>query len=57
MVKKMIKKIKLISMIFKLSKLESNNYVFGYKVRKVINLYRENKKINKEDIFKEVVEQ
>lgn len=57
MVKKLLKKIKLISIIFKLSKLESNNYVFGYKVRKIINLYRENKKINKEDIFKESVEQ
>lgn len=53
MIVKILRKIKLISVILKLSKKESNDYSFGYKVRKMIGLYRENKEIKEEEIFKE----
>ena len=53
MIRKVLRKIKLISIILKLSKKEPNDYSFGYKVRKILGLYQENKKIEEEKIFKE----
>jgi hypothetical protein len=55
MIKKIIKKIKIFSIILKLSEKESNDYSFGYKVRKIINLYKEGKEVNKKEIFKEKI--
>lgn len=41
-------------MILELAKKEPNDYSFGYKVRRMIEDHRSNKKIEKESIFKEV---
>jgi hypothetical protein len=53
MIFKIIKKIKTFSLLLRLSKVETNDYAFGYKVRRVLDLYRERKKIKEEEIFKE----
>lgn len=53
MFKKILTKIKLVSIILRLSKREPNDYSFGYKVRKLLGLYQQNKKIKEEEIFKE----
>ena len=53
MLVKIIKKIKTFSFLLRLSKTEPNDYSFGYKVRRVLNSYKENKKIKEEEIFKE----
>jgi len=53
MIGQIIKKIKAFSLLLKLSKVETNDYAFGYKVRRILNSYRENKKIKVEEIFKE----
>ena len=53
MILKIFKKIKIFSLLLKLSKVETNDYAFGYKVRRILNSYRENKKIKEEEIFKE----
>lgn len=53
MIRKALRKIKLISMILKLSKREPNDYSFGYKVRKILGLYQKNEKIKIEEIFEE----
>jgi hypothetical protein len=53
MIGKIIKRIKIFALILKLSKAETNDYAFGYKVRRVLDLYREKKKIKEEEIFKE----
>jgi len=53
MIRKILRKIKLISILLKLSKREPNDYSFGYKVRKVLGLYQNNKKIKIEEIFEE----
>ena len=55
MFKKILTKIKLVSIILRLSKREPNDYSFGYKVRKLLGLYQQNKKIKEEEIFKETV--
>ena len=53
MIRKILRKIKLISIILKLSKREPNDYSFGYKVRKILGLYQKNEKIEVEKIFEE----
>ena len=53
MIRNTIRKIKTFSLILKLSKIETNDYAFGYEVRRVLDLYREKKKIKEEEIFKE----
>jgi hypothetical protein len=53
MIKKIIRKIKTFSVLIKLAKSETNDYTFGYKVRRILNLYRDNKDIKEEEIFKE----
>lgn len=53
MIRKILRKIRLISIILKLSKNEPNDYSFGYKVRKILGLYQEKKEIKEEEIFKE----
>jgi hypothetical protein len=53
MIKKIIRKIKTFSILIKLAKSETNDYTFGYKVRRILNLYRDNKDIKEEEIFKE----
>ena len=53
MILKIFKKIKIFSLLLKLSKVETNDYALGYKVRRILNSYRENKKIEEEKIFKE----
>ena len=53
MFKKILIKMKLVSIILRLSKREPNDYSFGYKVRKLLGLYQQNKKIKEEEIFKE----
>lgn len=41
------------SLLLNLSKKETNDYAFGYKVRRILNLYKEGKEIKEEEIFKE----
>ena len=53
MIGQIIKKIKAFSLLLKLSKVETNDYAFGYKVRRILNSYKENKKLKEEEIFKE----
>lgn len=53
MIQKIIRKIKTFSLLLKLSKVETNDYAFGYKVRRILNSYKENKKLKEEEIFKE----
>lgn len=54
MIRKIFRKIKLISIILRLSKREPNDYSFGYKVRKILNLYQKDQKIEEEEIFEEI---
>lgn len=53
MIRKAIKKIKTFTLILKVWETESNDYSFGYKVRRILNLYRDNKEIKEEEIIKE----
>lgn len=53
MIKKIIRKIKTFTLLLKLAKSEANDYTFGYKVRRILNLYKDNKDIKEEEIFKE----
>ena len=53
MIKKIIRKIKTFTLLLKLAKSETNDYTFGYKVRRILNLYRDSKDIKEEEIFKE----
>jgi len=51
MIRRIIQKVKLFSFILKLSKEEPNDYSLGNKVRRVLNLYKEEKKIKEEEIL------
>lgn len=51
MIGRIIQKIKLFSFILRLSKEEPNDYSFGNKVRRVLSLYKEEKKIKEEEIL------
>jgi hypothetical protein len=53
MIGKIIKKIKTFSLLLKLSRVESNDYSFGYKVRRILNLYKEGKEVKADEILKE----
>ena len=53
MIKKIIRKIKTFTLLLRLAKSEANDYTFGYKVRRILNLYRDDKDIKEEEIFKE----
>lgn len=53
MIRKAIKKIKTFTLILKVWETETNDYSFGYKVRRILNLYRDNKEIKEEEIIKE----
>lgn len=53
MIRKIIKKIKTFTLLLNLAKSETNDYTFGYKVRRILNLYKENKEIKEEEIIKE----
>ena len=53
MIKKIIRKIRTFNLLLKLAKSETNDYTFGYKVRRILNLYRDDKDIKEEEIFKE----
>ena len=53
MIKKIIRKIRTFTLLLRLAKSEANDYTFGYKVRRILNLYRDNKDIKEEEIFKE----
>ena len=53
MIKKIIRKIKTFTLLLRLAKSEANDYTFGYKVRRILNLYKDNKDIREEEIFKE----
>jgi hypothetical protein len=53
MIKKIIRKIRTFALLLKLAKSETNDYTFGYKVRRILNLYRDNRDIKEEEIFKE----
>ena len=54
MIKKIIRKIKTFTLLLRLAKSEANDYTFGYKVRRILNLYKDNKDIREEEIFKEL---
>lgn len=51
MIKRIIKKIQIFSLIMRIEKMESNNYVLGSKVRKIISLYKEGKEIKESEII------
>lgn len=51
MIRRIIQKVKLFSFILRLSKEEPNDYSLGNKVRRVLNLYKEEKKIKEEEIL------
>ena len=53
MIRKIIRKIKTFSLLLRLSKVETNDYAFGYKVRRILNSYKDKKEIKEEEIFKE----
>jgi len=53
MIKKIIRKIRTFTLLLRLAKSEANDYTFGYKVRRVLNLDKDNKDIKEEEIFKE----
>ncbi len=53
MIRKILKKIKTFSLLLKLAKSETNDYNLGYKVRRILNSYRDNKEIKEKEIFKE----
>jgi hypothetical protein len=53
MIRKIIRKIKAFDFLLRLSKAETNDYAFGYKVRRILTAYREKKEIKEEEIFKE----
>ena len=53
MIEKVIQKLRIFSLLLRLSKAEPNDYSLGYKVRKILFFYRENKEIKEEEIFKE----
>lgn len=53
MIRKIIRKIKAFDFLLRLSKVETNDYAFGYKVRRIFTAYREKKEIKEEEIFKE----
>lgn len=52
MIGKIIRQVRAFTLIFNLSKSEPNDYSFGYKVRRVIDFYKEKKEISK-DILKD----
>ena len=53
MIGKLIKKIRAFNTILKLSSMDPNDYSLGYRVRRILDLYRKNRKIKEEEIFKE----
>jgi hypothetical protein len=53
MIGKLIKKIRAFNIILKLSSMDPNDYSLGYRVRRILDLYRKNRKIKEEEIFKE----
>lgn len=52
MIKRIIKQIRIFSLLMKLEKMEPNNYVLGSKVRKIMSLYKEGKEIKEVEIIK-----
>jgi hypothetical protein len=53
MMQKINKKIKTLEIILNLSKIDPNDYSLGYRIRRLLNLYKENREINEEKILKE----
>lgn len=53
MMRKINRKIKTLEIILKLSKIDPNDYSLGYRIRGLLNLYKENREINEEKILKE----
>ena len=53
MIGKIIKKIKIFDLVLRLSKIETNDYSLGYKVRRILNYYKDEKEIKEEEILKE----
>ncbi len=47
-----LKSFLIIKLMIRLEKENPNDFSFGRKIRKVLRLYSENKKINKKEIFK-----
>jgi hypothetical protein len=50
---KFLRSFALVKLILKLEEKEPNDFSFGSKVRRALRLYRGDKKINEEEIFKE----
>ncbi len=53
MIMRIIQKLRIFSLLLRLSKVETNDYSLGYKVRKILFFYRENKEIKEEEIFED----
>lgn len=53
MMRKINRKIKTLEIILNLSKIDPNDYSLGYRIRRLLNLYQENREINEEKILKE----
>lgn len=52
MIKRIIKQIRIFSILMRIEKTEPNNYVLGSKVRKIISLYKDGKEIKDLEIIK-----
>jgi hypothetical protein len=52
MIKRIIKQIRIFSILMKVEKMEPNNYVLGSKVRKIMSIYKDGKEIKELEIVK-----
>ena len=52
MIKRIIKQIRIVSLLMKVEKMEPNNYVLGSKVRKIMSIYKDGKEIKELEIVK-----
>jgi hypothetical protein len=52
MIKRIIKQIRIFSLLMRVEKMEPNNYVLGSKVRKILSIYKDGKEIKELEILK-----
>jgi hypothetical protein len=52
MIRRIIKQIRIFTLLMKVEKMEPNNYVLGSKVRKIMSIYKDGKEIKDLEILK-----
>ena len=52
MIKRIVKQIRIFSLLMRVEKMEPNNYVLGSKVRKILSIYKDGKEIKELEILK-----